>query len=447
LKKLSVLGLGFVGLTTAVYFASKGYDVVASDPDRAKMNRIGNGEPPFFERNLQPKLKEVLENKKLNLVREREKAVLESDITFIAVGTPSLRNGYPNLAFVKSVAREIGKALGRKSLYHVVVIKSTVPPGTTDTVVRPLIEKSSRKIAGEQFGLVMSPEFLREGSAMHDIAHPDRIVIGEFDTKAGDILEKLSRELYDDQTPILRMGIASAEFAKYASNAFLSTKISFVNEMANICEKIPGVDISNIATAMGLDPRIGQQFLRAGAGWGGSCLPKDTKGLCAFSKRLGHTPRLVREAIIVNTSQAEHMVDLAEEELGNLHGKKVGILGLSFKPDTDDIRDAPSLRIIEMLLSRGARVTVYDPMAMHNVKRLLGNKIAYSKDVAGCLKDAECCLVVTEWNEFKEISPNLYVRLMRKPVLIDCRRIYEPNKLSQKLVFRAVGLGRSGQQI
>lgn len=443
LRKLAVLGLGFVGLSTAVFFASKGYDVLASDIEKSKMNKIGRGRTPFFEKNLEPKLKKVLQNQKLKLILETEKAVLGSDIAFVAVGTPSLPSGNPDLSFIKNVSEEIGRALRKKSSYSLVVIKSTVPPGTTETTVRTTIEKYSGKRASEQFGLATSPEFLREGTALDDVAHPHRIVIGGLDKKAGDILEKFNKEIYGEKTRILRMNVASAEFSKYASNAFLATKISFINEMASICEKISGVDVAEIAVAMGLDPRIGPQFLSAGAGWGGSCLPKDTRGMVALSRKFGHEARLTKEVVDVNRLQAEHMVELAEEELKDLRGRRMAVLGLSFKPDTDDIRDAPSLRIIEMLISKGSKVIVYDPMATNNVKRLLGRKIAYAKDVAGCLENADCCMVITEWKEFKDLTPAFFVRRMRNPVLIDCRRIYDPKQFSKALVFRAVGLGRA----
>jgi len=425
-----------------VYFAARGYNVIASSNQQRKVELIRNGVSPFFEPELEPMLKEVLKNRTLRVVVGRKTAVLDTDITFITTGTPSLPDGSADLTFVQETAKEIGEALKLKQSYHLIVVKSTVPPGTTENVVKPILEKHSGKEVGEHFGLAMSPEFLREGSSMYDIANPDRVVIGEFDKRSGNILEELNRELFKNKVPILRMSLASAELAKYASNAFLATKISFINQIANICERISGVDVVEIAGAMGLDPRIGPEFLRAGAGWGGSCFPKDTRALVALSRKLEYEPKLIEEVISINVMQAKHMVELAEEELGNLEGKKIAILGLSFKPNTDDIREAASLRVIEILLAKGAEVTTFDPAAMDNVKKVLGNRINYSKSIYECLENADCCMLVTEWEEFKKLQPSDFTKLMRNPILIDGRRIYDPKTFSKKLKLRATGLSK-----
>ena len=439
MKKVSVMGLGFIGLATAVYLASKGYYVTASSNQKEKLRRIENGEVPFFESDVKKFLDSALESKLLRVVLGREEAVLNSDITFVTVGTPSKPDGSSNLTFIKETAKEIGKALKKKDSYHLVVIKSTVPPGTTEHVVKPLLEKYSGKKVGVDIGLTMSPEFLREGSALYDVANPDRVVIGEYDKKSGDILEEFSVELYGKKMPILRMNLASAELSKYASNTFLATKISFINEIANISERIEGVDVADVAAAMGFDPRIGSLFLKAGAGWGGSCFPKDTASLVNFSKKLGYEAKLTKAAISVNSRQAERMVELAEEELGDLKTKRVALLGLSFKPETDDIRDAPSLKIIDLLLAKGANIIAYDPVAIANVERIVGNKISYSKDVRQCLKNADCCLIVTEWCEFKDITPDDFKKLMRHPVVIDGRKIYDGKEFSKQVKFREIG--------
>lgn len=446
LKRISVVGLGFVGLSAAVFFADQGYTVIASSNQQRKVELVRNGVTPFFEPELKPKLRRVLKNRKLRVVVGRETAVLDTDITFVTVGTPSLSDGSADLTFVKATAKEIGAALKQKQGYHLIVVKSTVPPGTSENVVKPIVEKYSEKKAGEEFGLAMSPEFLREGSSMYDIANPDRVVIGEFDERSGDILEELNRELYTIKVPILRMSLASAELAKYASNAFLATKISFINQMANVCERISGVDVVEIARAMGLDPRIGPEFLRAGAGWGGSCFPKDTKALVDISRKLGYESKLIEETISVNVMQAKRMVELTEEELGKLEGKRIAILGLSFKPNTDDIREAASLRVIELLLAQGAKVAAFDPVAMNNVKEALGDRISYSSSVYECLENADCCMLVTEWNEFEKLQPSDFTRLMRNPILIDGRRIYDPVMFSKKLKLRAIGLGESSEE-
>ncbi len=441
MKRISIVGLGRIGLCTAVYFASKGYDVIASSNQEQKLGLLKKAKCPFFEPELGRMLRAAIRTRKLRVVAGREEAVLNTDVTFITVGTPSLPDGSADLRFLGETAKELGSSLKEKRGYHVFVVKSTVPPGTTETLVKPNIEENSGKHVGRDFGLAMSPEFLREGSLMHDVANPDRVVIGEYDGHSGDVLEKLNRELYGKRVPILRMSLASAELSKYASNAFLATKISFINEIANMCERIAGVDVGEIANAMGLDPRIGTHFLRAGAGWGGSCFPKDTKALIALSKRLGHNPGLIEACVSTNLSQARHMVELAEEELGSLKGRTIAILGLAFKPDTDDIREAPSIRIIEALLEKGANIAAFDPEAMDNVLQVLGSKISYSESVDECLKNADCCMLVTEWPQFKKLRPEDFVRLMRNPILIDGRRIYDPEIFSKKLKLRAIGIG------
>lgn len=443
MKRISVVGLGFVGLSTAVFFAGKGYAVLASSNNQEKINLTRKGKTPFFEPELERALKQALERGTLKPVLGRTKAISETDVVFVTVGTPSLSDGAANLSFVKETAKEISQTMKRRQYYQLIVVKSTVPPGTTENVVKPILEKHSGKKAGKDFGLAMSPEFLREGSSLYDVANPDRILIGEFDEHSGDCLEKLYREAYRNKIPILRMPLASAELAKYASNCFLASKISFINEMANICERIPRVDVVDIAKAMGLDPRIGDEFLNAGAGWGGSCFPKDTKALVSIAKNLGYKSRLVKNIITVNAMQSRRMVEIAEEELGDLSQKNVAVLGLSFKPETDDIREAPSLRIIELLLARGAKVIAFDPVATENARRVLGNTIDYAEGVSECLRNADCCMLVTEWGVFKKLRPEDFTGSMRKPILIDGRRIYDPQKFSEKLKLRAIGLSKS----
>jgi len=445
-KRISVVGLGFVGLSTAVFFASKGYEVIASSNDRQKVNLIRSGVTPFFEPEIKPALKKTLKSRKLSVIVGREAAVLMTDLTFITVGTPSLPDGNADLTFIEETAKKLGTALKQKQDYHLFIIKSTVPPSTSESVVKPILERHSGKKTGEDFGLVMSPEFLREGSSLHDLANPDRVVIGEFDERSGTLYENLIKQIYGCKVPVLRMSLASAELSKYASNAFLATKISFINEIANLCERISGVDIVDIALAMGTDPRIGREFLRAGAGWGGSCFPKDTNALIALSNALGHEAKLTREAVSVNVAQANRIVELTEQELGKLKGKKIAVLGLSFKPNTDDIRGAASLRIINLLIAKGAEVTAFDPVAMDKVKKVVGDKIRYSSDVSGCLENADCCILVTEWDEFRKLKPEDFTKLMRNPILIDGRRIYDPKVFSKKLRLRAIGLGRTEEK-
>jgi UDPglucose 6-dehydrogenase len=441
--KISVIGAGYVGLCTAVGFSSKGYSVIASDVDAEKAAKINEGVPPFHEPGLQEKLTDSVNRGNLKcLVDQAEKAVIESDLTFVAVGTPSKPDGSIDLRFIESSARDIGRALSQKGTYHVVVVKSTVVPGTTQNVVKPILEEASKKSCGAGFGLCMNPEFLRQGSAFHDTVNADRLVIGAFDKRSGDFLEDLYRDFYSTCVPpIIRTTLSTAELIKYASNSMLATKISFINTMANICEKIPGADVKVVATAMGLDKRIGPLFLDAGLGYGGSCFPKDVKALIACSKELSYHPELLESVEAVNHLQPSKAVQICRELLTSVKGKRIAILGLAFKPDTDDMREARVIPIINQLLSEGANVVAYDPVAIPVAKGIFKDAIQYASSAVSCLKNADCCILVTEWGEFKKLTPEDYVGNMTKPVLIDGRRIYDPQLFSKRVVFRAIGLG------
>jgi len=331
--------------------------------------------------------------------------------------------------------------LNKKDAYHLVVVKSTVVPGTTENMVKPSIEKNSGKCCGVDFGLCMNPEFLREGAALYDTLHPDRVIIGEHDEKSGDILESLYRDFLGEETPpMIRTNLPTAELIKYANNAFLATKISFINAIANICEKIPEADVTVVAKGVGLDKRVSPLFLRAGLGYGGSCFPKDVKALISFSKSLGYSPVLFKAVENVNNVQPYRAVELAKKLIGDLAGKRVAILGLAFKPETDDMREAVSMKITNKLLEEGANVVAYDPKASVNAKHVFGDKIEYARSSLECLKDAECCIVVTEWEEFKQLEPEVFIKHMKSPVVIDGRRIYNPKKFSRRLKFAAIGL-------
>jgi UDPglucose 6-dehydrogenase len=418
--KISVIGAGYVGLCTAVGFASKGYSVLTSDVDEEKAKKINQGIPPFHEPGLQEKLKDCIQKGNLkSLVNQTEKAISESDFTFVTVGTPSKPDGSIDLKYIESAAHDIGKALKQKNPYHVTIIKSTVVPRTTQDTVKPILEKESKKPCGAGFGLCMNPEFLRQGSAFKDTLNADRVVIGSYDKRSGDALEDLYKDFYSAHLPpIIRTALSTAELIKYASNAMLATKISFINSIANICEKIPGADVKDVAAAMGLDKRIGPMFLDAGLGYGGSCFPKDVKALIASSKAFNYTPELLESVENVNHTQPLKAVEFCKQQLGNVAGKKIAILGLAFKPDTDDMREARVIPIINQLLKEGANVTALD-----------------------CIKNADCSIIVTEWPEFKKLTPNDFVANMKQPVLIDGRRIYNPETYSKKLKFTAIGLG------
>ncbi len=460
--KITITGTGFVGLVTAAVFADKGFSVVALDIDQEKVDAVNKGETFFFEPHLPPLIQRVvLKKKTLTATTDIAESIKSSDVTFICVGTPSLEDGSCDLQYIEQSARDIGRAIKEKNDYHLVIAKSTIVPGTTRNLIKKAIEEESGKKAGEGFGLCMSPEFLREGQSVHDTVFPDRIVIGEHDKKSGEMLEGIFRALYSEkvdeytknwkaiynkqvQCPeILRFSLETAECIKYANNSFLATKISFINEFANICERIKGVDINNIAKGIGLDFRINPRFLRAGAGFGGSCFPKDVRAIMKFAQDVDYEPKILNSVIGVNTHQAKRMVELAEEKLETLSGKVVCILGLSFKPETDDMRSAPSIKIVDQLLSKDAKIIAYDPKAMNEAKKehWIGNKITYANSIQDALKDSDICMLITEWAEFKSLEPKDF-KSMKNPILIDGRRIYEPEKfLKEGIKYSGIGLG------
>jgi UDPglucose 6-dehydrogenase len=446
---ISVIGIGYVGLCTAVGLASRGYNVIASTHDAEKAGKINKGIPPFHEPKLQEMLKLAIQNERLKcLINQTEKAVLGTDLTFDAVGTPSRPDGSIDLQFIETSTHDVGKALSKKRTYHLMVIKSTVVPGTTQDLVKPILEKESKKECGLDFGLCMNPEFLRQGSAFEDTINTDRIVIGEHDKKSGDTLENLYKDFYGQNTPpTIRTTLSTAELIKYASNSMLATKISFINMIANICEKIPGADVKTVGTAMGLDKRIGPLFLNAGLGYGGSCFPKDVKALIAYSKSIGCNPQILEAVENVNKTQPLKAVQLCKEQLGTLKGKNIAILGLAFKPDTDDMREARAIPIINNLMKEGANVTAYDPVAMPVAKTIFKAKIRYATSAIECLRNADCCIIVTEWNEFKKLKPEDFTKNMRQPILFDGRRIYNAGEFGKKLKFVAIGLGKKPKHV
>jgi UDPglucose 6-dehydrogenase len=441
--KISIIGTGYVGLCTAVGFASRNYSVIAVDNDSEKISKINQGIPPFHEPKLSELLKKGLENGKLTcLLNQTEKAVMETDLTFIAVGTPSKPDGSIDLQYIESTAKDIGKALKQKNLYHVTIVKSTVIPGTTQNVVKPLLEKESKRKVGQDFGLCMNPEFLRQGSAFEDTIKADRIVIGQVDKKSGDTLENLYQDFYKENQPqTIRTSLATAELIKYASNSLLATKISFINMIANICEKIPGSDVATVAKAIGMDKRIGPLFLDAGIGYGGSCFPKDVKALIACSKNLGYNPEILESVESTNHNQPLKAVKMCENLIGPLKDKHIALLGLAFKPDTDDMREARVVPIIKALIEIGAKITAYDPVAIPVAKTIFKDTIQYAPSALNCLENADCAIIVTEWPEFKKLTPEDFIQTMKLPAVVDGRRIYNPKDFRSKMKFAAIGLG------
>jgi len=428
-------GTGYVGLTTAVCLASRGHLTFCVGRSKEKIEKISKGFPIIYEESLEEMLKEVLAIGKLTLTADLEKAVLNSDISFICVGTPSKTDGSIDLSQIREVSEKIGQALAKKNNYHVIVVRSTVVPGTTEELVIPILERFSGKNAGVDFGVCMNPEFLREGQAIEDFLLPKNIgiVIGEFDKRSGDILFELYK-VFDAE--IMRTSIRTAEMVKYARNSYLAKDVSFANEIANICQKC-GADYLAVKKGMEMDARIGRgRFLDAGAGFGGSCFPKDVRALVAKAVEIGVEPKLLKATLEVNELQPYKLIELAKQTVGELKGRKIAVLGLAFKPDTDDMREAVSIKVINALLEEGAKVCAYDPQALDNARKFFGDRIVYAKGVEEALENADTCLIVTEWPEFA--NAKLYNQ-MRLKVIIDGRRVLDPNNLSSGFIYHALG--------
>ena len=396
--KISVIGSGYAGLVNAAGFAHIGNQITCVDIDQKKIDQINSGKSPIYEEGLEDILKDSLKKGNLKATTDIKTAIEQTDLTFIAVGTPSNEDGSINLKYIETVSKDIGNILKNKDSYHLIIVKSTVVPGTTEDTVGAIIEQASGKKRGTDFGLAMSPEFLREGKAMEDYLKPDRVVIGAHDKKSADILCELNKPLTDN---IITTDIKTAEMIKYTSNAFLATKISFTNEIGNICKKL-GIDVYDVMKGVGADFRISPYFLSAGCGFGGSCFPKDVKALIAKSKQLGYTPTLLESAITVNKNQPKKIIELAKKHLGELKDKKITLLGLAFKPGTDDIREAPAITIIEDLIKAGAIITVYDPEAQDNIKAIFKDKISYAQTKKEAIASSGTIMLLTEWDEFRD---------------------------------------------
>jgi UDPglucose 6-dehydrogenase len=442
---VSILGTGFIGLCSAACFANKDIKVLASTHNKKKATMINDGKAPFFEAGLQEMMIEIKKDNPelLQCLTDPVEAVLGTDISMITQGTPMREDKSINLSFIESTANEIGEALKDDDKYHLVVVRSTVVPGTTRNLVGKIITEVSGKEPGKDFGLCMQPEFLAEGRSIEDTLHPDRIVIGEFDKKSGAMLQEFYEYFYGEHLKncsILRMNLESAELVKYGNNCLLSTKISYANEFANFAELVPNVDIVQVMKGVGLDYRLNHRFLGAGVGFGGSCFHKDVNAIKAWSKSKGYQSRLLEAVLGINDNQAIHIVEIAENLAGKLADKKVTLLGLSFKPGTDDMREAASIRVVNELRKRGVtNIVGYDPKALQTAEEELGNKIKYANSVEEALNDSDCALLITEWEEFKNLTPEVFKKHMKTPNLVDGRRIYDYEEFNKSLPFRAIG--------
>jgi UDPglucose 6-dehydrogenase len=430
---ICVIGTGYVGLVTGSCFAEFGLNVTCVDNDEQKIALLQKGTSPIFEPGLEEMVKRNLREGRLVFTTEIDKAVEKSLVIFIAVGTPPKKDGSVDMTYIDEVARKIGENLNG---YKVIATKSTVPVGTGERI-RKVIQQHERKKVN--FDIVSNPEFLREGAAIEDFMRPNRVVIGAASEQAMAIMKDLYSPLYLIEAPFVITNIETAEMIKYASNAFLATKVSFINEIANICEKV-GADVNIVAKGMGLDQRIGSKFLHAGPGYGGSCFPKDTLGIAKIAEKYGYRFEIVRSVMKVNEKQKERMVAKVKEALGNLKGKTIAVLGLSFKPNTDDMREAPSLKIISSLQREGAKIRAYDPKAME-VARKIFKKIEYGKDPYDVAKGSDALLIITEWNQFRNLDLKRLQKIMKSPVFLDFRNIYEPAKM-REMGFKYFAVGR-----
>jgi UDPglucose 6-dehydrogenase len=430
---IAVIGTGYVGLVTGACFAEFGVDVTCVDIDAQKIARLSAGEMPIYEPGLEQLVSKNAQAGRLRFTTDIKQAVEQALVIFLAVGTPPKSDGSPDMSYVEAAARSVAEHMNG---YKVIVTKSTVPIGTGEHLRKLIREQQNGKL---NFGIVSNPEFLREGAAINDFMRPDRVVIGSRDDEAVAIMRDLYRPLYLIEAPFVITSLEAAELTKYAANAFLATKISFINEVANLCESI-GCDVHDVARAIGMDRRIGSKFLHPGPGFGGSCFPKDTQALASVAREFGRESIIVDAVIEVNRRQRQAMVPKIEKLVGDLKDKTIAILGLAFKPETDDMREAPAIDIIRGLQERGAVVRAYDPVAMTEAAVVLPD-VTYREDEYEAVKGADALVFVTEWNQFRALDMRRIRDLMRTPRIADLRNIYDPDDM-RELGFEYVGVGR-----
>jgi UDPglucose 6-dehydrogenase len=431
--RIAMIGTGYVGLVSGACLADFGNRVVCVDVDAGRIESLRSGHVPFFEPLLEDLVCRNLQSERLTFTTDLATGVRGAQVIFIAVGTPDRGDGHADLSALFRVVEDVTPHLDG---YQVVVTKSTVPVGTGRRLRRELRERVG---TGVEVDVASNPEFLREGSAIEDFMRPNRVVIGAETERASEVMREIYRPLYLNETPIVVTNLETAELIKYASNAFLATKISFVNEMANLCERY-GADVRVLAKAMGLDKRIGDKFLHAGVGYGGSCFPKDTEALVRIGEQVGYDLRIVRAAIEVNQERATQAVSKLEKLLGQVEGRTICLLGLAFKPNTDDIREAPAVRIARLLLEKRARVRGFDPVAMERT-RVLEPEIELYTGVYEAVSGSDAVVLCTEWNEFRTLDLERVKQSLREPVLLDCRNIYERERMAA-LGFRYDCFGR-----
>jgi UDPglucose 6-dehydrogenase len=436
MENITVIGVGYVGLVTGTCFADLGNKITCLDIQEERIANLRKGIMPIYEPGLEEMVARNVKAGRLVFTTSYAEGIKEAEFVFIAVGTPSDVDGEADLKYVRAAAESVAEVMDHPLI---IVNKSTVPVGTGDWVADIIRGKQKTPVP---FSVVSCPEFLREGSAITDFMNPDRIVLGSLDREAANRVAELHLPL---RTTLVVTDLRTAEMIKYASNAFLATKISFINEIANICEAL-GADVKEVAAGMGYDKRIGRHFLDAGLGWGGSCFPKDVKALAHMALEKGRHPQLLRAVMDINADQRRDVIAKLKSALGDLHGKTIGILGLAFKPNTDDMRDAPSVDIANMLISKGAQVKSYDPVAMGVASRVLPSSVQLVETAYECAAGADALIIITEWNEFKQLDLAQIKQVMKQPIIIDGRNIYEPATLkNQGFTYRCFGRGHDIQ--
>lgn len=430
---IAVIGTGYVGLVTGACFAEFGVEVTCVDVDEKKIEGLKNGVIPIYEPGLDKIVQKNSKAGRLHFTTDIKSAVEQALVVFLAVGTPPLEDGSPDMSYYYGAAKDVAQAMNG---YKVLVTKSTVPVGTGEKLRKYVAENLT---FDTKFGVASNPEFLREGAAIEDFMRPDRVVIGSNEEDAVAIMKDLYRPLYLIETPIVITSLEAAELIKYAANAFLATKITFINEIANLCDAI-GCDVHDVARGMGMDKRIGSKFLHPGPGYGGSCFPKDTRAFTKVGDKYDVETSVVDAVIKANEFQREAMIPKIEKLIGDFSGKRVGVLGLSFKPETDDMRESPAIDIIRTMHERGARIRAFDPVAMEEARPLLPD-IEYAEDEYDAIRDADVLVIITEWNQFRALDMEKVRGLLKAPKIADLRNVYEPGDM-RDLGFEYVGVGR-----
>ncbi len=435
--KIGIIGLGFVGLSFASVLSSKGFDIIGIDIDKEKLKTIKSGKSPFYEPKIEETLQKALQ-KKLMLSDKIEHAVNNCNLVFVTVGTPMTSDGNIDLRMILNACKKIGEALLKTQNKPNIIIKSTVIPGTTINKIKRKLELKSQKKEGKGFTLITNPEFLREGRAIEDTINPHLIVIGSSTTQSAEKLRKFYEKIHGKKIPIIITNNTTAEIIKYANNSFLATKISFINNIANLCQTLPGTNVDIVAKAIGIDPRIGQQFLNAGPGYGGSCLPKDVQAMMIFQKNLGEESILLNAVHQTNILQIDKIINLIEKSVGNLKNKHIAVLGLSFKEKSDDIRESTSIKLIKILLKKHAKINVHDPKAIENTRLIFRDKINYFNKIKDALNDTHCTVIMTPWEQYSSLN-NSDFDVMKKKIIIDTRRILNLN--DSNLTYIGLGIG------